>query len=162
MSPGGVKKMMSLNALSGELDADLDGGMDSEMPSAEAGGETVAPDTNGEVASALGVLTGAAKAVGDSAKSEVSPGLSLGIAGVCSVSLLSSARRDRPTASLYDRQLGSIQVFQSCGITAQKLTSKMCHWQVCVCLLSHKGARLQHFVLAGLVHDMIVHALSFM
>lgn len=70
MSPGGVKKMMSLDALSGELDGDIDDRLDSEMPSAEAGGETVLPDTNGEVASALGVLTGAAKVVGE-AKSEV-------------------------------------------------------------------------------------------
>lgn len=64
-SPGGVKKMMHLDALSGELDNDMDGGMDSEMPSAEAGGDTGNLDTHGEVASALGVLTGAAKAVAD-------------------------------------------------------------------------------------------------
>ena len=65
-SPGGVKRLMDLDALSGEIDADmdhLDGGADSEMPSAEAG-TTMTPDTTGEVASALGVLTGAAQAVG--------------------------------------------------------------------------------------------------
>ena len=65
-SPGGVKRLMDLDALSGEIDADLDhmdGGVDSEMPSAEAG-TTMTPDTTGEVASALGVLTGAAQAVG--------------------------------------------------------------------------------------------------
>ena len=71
MSPTGVKKMMHLNALSGELDGDMDAGLESEMPSAEAGGETVTRDTHGEVASALGVLTGIAKAAGEAAKSEV-------------------------------------------------------------------------------------------
>ena len=73
MSPGGVMKLMHLDALSGELDGDLDGGMDSEMPSAEAGGDTVNLDTaHEEVASALGVLTGAAKVVGDAGKLTVS------------------------------------------------------------------------------------------
>ena len=62
-SPGGVKRLMDLDALSGEIDDGMDGGADSEMPSAEAG-TTMTPDTTGEVASALGVLTGAAQAVG--------------------------------------------------------------------------------------------------
>ncbi|KAK9806462.1 hypothetical protein WJX73_010057 [Symbiochloris irregularis] len=73
VSPGGVKKMMSMPAMSGELDGDLDGGLDSEMPSAEAGGETVAADMNGEVASALGVLTGAAKVVAEAKSEEATP-----------------------------------------------------------------------------------------
>lgn len=80
-SPGGVKKMMHLDALSGELDNDMDGGMDSEMPSAEAGGDTGNLDTHGEVASALGVLTGAAKAVADAG------GMKSAVSLLCSFSM---------------------------------------------------------------------------
>ena len=63
---GGVRKLMENDALSGEGDEHDhmgDGGADSEMPSAEAGA-TVTPDTNGEVASALDRLTGAARVMG--------------------------------------------------------------------------------------------------
>ena len=94
MSPGGVKKMMHLDALSGELDGDMDGGMDSEMPSAEAGGETINRETPGdEVASALGVLTGAAKAVGDASNALVGAKGPLHVAGLCCKSCFNDCKQ---------------------------------------------------------------------
>ena len=48
---------MDLDTLSMELDDHLDDHADSEMPSAEAG-TTMTPDTQGEVASALGSSQG--------------------------------------------------------------------------------------------------------